>query len=691
MSAPELLWRASRSLQSHRLPLAPDFTAAEWSSSFDQFRLAHARPLFLDRSSAQHISQNHPDLVAELLLAADSYVNNKFQFFAYPEVQLHSPIQWNHDPFSAITWPSIPSRQINYRFAPGDVKWIWELNRLQHLPLLAQAWLFTDDPRYSIAFFDHLDSWIQQNPPGFGICWSGGFEAGLRSISIAIAFQAFRDCPELTLERYCRITSLLVTSAQVCWQHRSLFSSSNNHLIGEMAGLATIAILHPDLPSAALQERRALDLLASASAKLIQADGSGAEQSIAYQITTVELLLLVAALLYRRDGTLADDTLPFAIRRSSSHLRSLIADDEPDPRYGDADHQLALRLGTHQSRTLRQHLSLVSSSPLSSSVFSNPPLSLDDAWYRFLYNSLSTKPHPSPPVASASTSSDYYSPQGGLVVLRRSSARLIIDVGPLGYESIAAHGHADALSITLSCGPQEVVSDPGTGSYYRHPDWRRVFRSTRSHSTLTINHLDQSTIAGPFLWNRHARTLVRMVDLSNGVVDAEHDGYSHLPGRVIHRRWLVAPPSANYQLVVDLVTGSGHHQVLTNWPLHPDISALRDQNHHLLSLHERPLLCLHHAASKEVHFIDSYGDEQSGMGWWSNTLESRVPAWWLTHHCNSELPLAIATLFDHSTASDLHSFSVSLSSSLIHVSWTQGVNTCSVIIDPSASGRVHLT
>ncbi len=48
------------------------------------------------------------------------------------------------------------------------MKWIWELNRLQHLPLLAQAWLVTDDDRYADAALDDLDSWMSANPPGHG-------------------------------------------------------------------------------------------------------------------------------------------------------------------------------------------------------------------------------------------------------------------------------------------------------------------------------------------------------------------------------------------------------------------------------------------------------------------------------------------------------------------------------------------
>jgi hypothetical protein len=57
-------------------------------------------------------------------------------------------------------------------------------------------------------------------------------------------------------------------------------------------------------------------------------------------------------------------------------------------------------------------------------------------------------------------------PEGGYFVLGTDfdtprEIRLVADAGPLGYRSIAAHGHADALSFTLSVGGREVFVDPG--------------------------------------------------------------------------------------------------------------------------------------------------------------------------------------------------------------------------------------
>ena len=96
---------------------------------------------------------------------------------------------------------------------------------------------------------------------------------------------------------------MLAASADLCWRERSRFSSANNHLVGELAGLATVAMLFPELaPSARWEERalRALDLEAS---RQILTDGAGAEQAVGYQVFTAELMPVVAALVMSRGDT----------------------------------------------------------------------------------------------------------------------------------------------------------------------------------------------------------------------------------------------------------------------------------------------------------------------------------------------------------------------------------------------------
>lgn len=669
MQLREVLWRLQQVAHPPASTFESGFAARDWEDSLEGFRAGLKRPVFLDRGRVAAIVEDAPDLVARLLDAADLLVDNTFQFFGYPAVTLPQPIDWHYDPISKVHWPHLPSQRIDHRVAGGDAKWIWELNRLQHLPLLAQAWLFTNDQRYSRAAFDHLDGWIDQNPPGLGIAWRGAFEAGLRSISIAVALQGLRDAPELTVDRYQRIAQLLAVSAERCWQERSRYSSANNHLIGEMAGLAAIGMLFPDLPGADRWERRAVKTLTAEAANIILPDGCGAEQSIGYQIATVELLQFVAALRVERDG-LAPKEITRAIARSSRFLARVVGKNDPDPRYGDADQEFAVRFGPENERTVRQHLGITAALGCGVGEVNRYDQTLTAEWYR-----QSLPPSVVADIAAEfeglDVHQDFLAPHGGLVVLRRGPRRITIDTGPLGYLSIAAHGHADALAVTLSDDGQDVIVDPGTGSYYQHPRWRSVMRGTRAHATVCVDDEDQSVIGGPFLWSRHACTRVRGIDIDAGVVDAEHDGYLRLPGDVMHRRWLIAPPHERTHLIVDLITGGGIHKVRTTWPLHPGLGAQKLEDGHIATRGGEPVLQLLHAATEPITFEDSYGNEESSLGWWSDLLECRTPAWWLSAVCRAELPVVIATLICPADGVTKSGLKAVLNGANIAVSWNE--------------------
>ena len=100
------------------------------------------------------------------------------------------------------------------------------------------------------------------------------------------------------------------------------------------------------------------------------------------------------------------------------------------------------------------------------------------------------------------------------------------DGGPHGYLSIAAHAHADALSVELRYGGVDILADPGTYCYHGEPAWRSYFRSTLAHNTIELGGQDQSG-DGPFLWLRHAngREIEVADDGETASWTAEHDGY----------------------------------------------------------------------------------------------------------------------------------------------------------------------
>ncbi|MGW9397651.1 heparinase II/III domain-containing protein [Streptomyces sp. NPDC055642] len=164
-------------------------------------------------------------------------------------------------------------------------------------------------------------------------------------------------------------------------------------------------------------------------------------------------------------------------------------------------------------------------------------------------------PSGSVPAVSRPASRPAHFADAGLTVLRGPGGIWCrCDGGPHGFLSIAAHAHADALSVEVRHDGVDVLADPGTYCYHGQPEWRRYFRSTLGHNTLQLDGTDQSVSGGPFLWTRQARSRVLSVDTSGEDVArwcAEHDGYR--PS--VHRRRVELTASRQELRVTDEVRG----------------------------------------------------------------------------------------------------------------------------------------
>jgi hypothetical protein len=138
-----------------------------------------------------------------------------------------------------------------------------------------------------------------------------------------------------------------------------------------------------------------------------------------------------------------------------------------------------------------------------------------------------------------------------------------VDAGQIGYGAIAAHGHADALAITLSVGGHEILVDPGTYIYQGARLWREYFRGTAAHNTVRVDGRDQSESGGDFLWLRKANAGCRLWYSSTTTDEFEgwHDGYTHLPDAVVHHRRVRLDKRARRIFITDRLSSDGSHAI----------------------------------------------------------------------------------------------------------------------------------
>jgi hypothetical protein len=177
---------------------------------------------------------------------------------------------------------------------------------------------------------------------------------------------------------------------------------------------------------------------------------------------------------------------------SLEFARSLRRDDGTLPPIGDEDDARILLAGERSSR-----LDLAGNAL---AAWLGAPALSDDA--KALATLLTGR---RPAAAERATEGTRTFAAGGVTVWRLGDVFATLDHGPLGLGSLAAHGHADALAITLRHGGDDLVVDPGTLAYHGDDEARTRTRGTPSHSTMNFGGRSQSEMLGPFLWGRRAR------------------------------------------------------------------------------------------------------------------------------------------------------------------------------------------
>ncbi len=519
-----------------------------------------------DRPEAQRIIRQAEDILCHRV----ALFGRTFEF--------GEEIDWHAD---LVHGRSIPLRfygQLDYRNPSlvGEVKLTWELNRHQHLLRLAQAHLLTRDERYAHEIFAQIESWAEANPPLRGVNWTRALEIGLRLLAWSWSLAAVKDSQSIPAERWVRVLTYAFLQWDFLRRHLSYGSSANNHLLGELVGTGWAgAFLVPE-QTAEKTVQSALDRLFLEIDRQVYPDGVSQELSLYYH-AYVLLYGLLGLVLAEALGLEVPELARQKLREMGRFLAALHLGDAVFPSLGDDDggHVLPLAVEPNLPRDTLGLWSLLFDEPLVEEL--RPSLGLD--WW-LLGPGKDRRPAVTSALAGSgqqrkgavggesSPGSDQNSRllifrDAGYVVHRietESGPNLVLfDAGPLGDDKLAAHGHADALSVFWAVEGEEILVDPGTFVYDGAPVWREAFRGTPAHNTVTVDGAWQSRPGGTFLWLRRAEAqLLEAVEQGGAAwMVGEHDGYSRKG--IQHRRSVLS--LGDKLVVTDWLSGRGCHKL----------------------------------------------------------------------------------------------------------------------------------
>jgi hypothetical protein len=515
---------------------------------------------------------------------AENIQAGRWKFFGHLDLQVDDPPKWQYDCLVRREMETSASAfKLDYRSLPEgvDSKLIWEPSRWHQLVRLAMAAYVLGDGRAAAKCVEWLEDWVKHNPAYRGWNWTSALEAGMRLVqftwidallteaSVASGKSALRESDgppsprpsppgegetssapddamhpgasgtrsgELPLpgaadevsaktnsmpgrsegERKHRMTErleslrreILPPHAWYAWRHRSFGSSANNHLIGELAGLILATVRWPVLARycASIEELQARwehEVLTQ-----FAEDGGNQEQALNYHLFSWEFCWQ-AGMALAEAGRKVSPEVDERLRRAEQFFVEVQVPGDPWD-YGDSDSAFVTPLFV-DGAVAEWHRWFSGAGPSVAMDF----------WLRRAA-AVSQSPIADGQSRSGKASDDWDCfEKSGYAVRRKGDWTLRWDLSPLGLGTMAAHGHLDALHLSLWLKGVALVIDPGTGAYHADKQLRIWLASRGAHNGATPDSEEWPQRLGPFLWaDVHEAALV-----NGGLANAPDRGW----------------------------------------------------------------------------------------------------------------------------------------------------------------------
>lgn len=385
---------------------------------------------------------------------------------------------------------------------------------------------------------EHFYAWVRENPFLKGVNWASSMEIAIRAYQWMITYCILSEIED---EKFLKdLLKGITNSTQYVFKNLSLHSSANNHLILEVAIGSMIGyFLKPiykqswfEIGQKILKEQIPLQ---------VYEDGVNKEQAVHYHAFVLDSILQYNLFLRAISKPPLYEKHIYEMVKFLGYLQQGGSVTE----IGDSDDAKIIDVNGEDKNYYLYILQLASIYYGEQFIeFSSlyPEVALFNTG-----NFDNLKQH--------EYDSFYEFKHGGYEFLNHNNHYLIFDVGSLGFGAIAAHGHADALSLVYHFNKKPILVDPGTYIYNIESNWRDYFRKTSSHNTLSDNNNDQSVMNGPFLWSK--KTHAKLIDSGETeeiiYMSGEHDGYS--PNT--HKRAITYMKEQGIVIIADKYQGIG--------------------------------------------------------------------------------------------------------------------------------------
>jgi hypothetical protein len=454
-----------------------------------------------------HVTAIPWDLRVALKTDASDLLAGRWELFGWRVADVGAPPCWHRDASSGvIVEPEGASYKLDHRSLPtgADARTIWEVNRWSQLTRLAMhGWVDRNLSAFETVQ-SWLDDWCDRNAVGHGINWTSSLEAALRLMNFtwldALIMAGGNDAIRVRQQRLAR----RVVPAHAMWikRHLSSGSSANNHLLGELTGLLHGVKRWPQMERIVGSANDIWNRIADCVMTQFAPDGGNLEQALHYHLFSLELALHARRLMviHRPDVT-------ERLKAAAEFFTRMLHPVEPWD-FGDSDDAETLPFYISRATNAAEWQAWLSGGQDKSA----------------LHYWMGPAPVRNPPPDSHW----WLAPQSGMAVGEAAGWLIRADASPLGLGSLAAHGHCDALHISIWDGMHALVIDPGTGGYYGFTERRAALASWDAHNGPTPEGgFTSPRRLGSFLWiKHHARPEMKLAGTDTLAMALKHEGMS---------------------------------------------------------------------------------------------------------------------------------------------------------------------
>lgn len=437
-----------------------------------------------------------------------------------------------HDPFTSPLpnwsagvqtpndWPVEWAYTLSYKQCDevGDARSNWEINRHFTWSRMALDYATSANPAFLRRLAAEVADYCTRQPFLYGISWTSVMEAAIRAVqwllTASILRQTESTAPELP-ELIARLEIGAVNMLTHCEIHHSRHSSANNHLLVEMCALGLGGIYFGNEG----WTRKAIEILSRELPLQNSPEGVNLEMSLHYHGFVMEAYLLMMRAM-RRAGMEVPKAWRDMMVKMGEFTACSMASPDTAMEFGDEDAGKIIDLaGSDHSyyRYLLQMATVETTVPLADFHRVEPTVER-------LYSAKELSPYLLLCFLTPCCRSF-----GSYTFLRDNDRRTLvgIDHAPLGFGSIAAHGHADMMSFQLYRDGRPVFTDGGTYLYHCGLPDRNLRRSELMHNTICHASHPQAEMLGAFLWGKRGSVYGTVRQTPNDTLTVEIDGHTY--------------------------------------------------------------------------------------------------------------------------------------------------------------------